>query len=92
MGSPAVNLDDEARLAPEDVDSERTDPDVGLRRGYPVAATELEECRLGLARGSVGVYLAEREAEVLRDRECRGLPASVVREPIVTDRINAAVD
>jgi hypothetical protein len=76
VGFPAVQLDDEPSVPPEEVDEEAVDADVHLRAGNAVAAAKGEEPGLELAAHLVGrdsvpgwkpevLGLAERCGELL---------------------------
>lgn len=67
MGLPAVNLNDQARVAPEKVDHERPDTHVHLGPRQAVAATEGEKTGLELRAGAVGLKaIANGKSEELR--------------------------
>jgi len=82
MESVAIGLDDEPLISPEEVDEERTDPDVYLRGRNPMPSAEAQEPTLELATGQVRLEaIANRQAQVLRlpqcGRELRGTEQSV---------------
>jgi hypothetical protein len=65
MCLPAVELDDQANLRPEEVNDESIDGDIHLGLGKAVAAQEGEEPRLELAAGVVGLELPNRQPQEL---------------------------
>jgi hypothetical protein len=52
---PAVHLDDEVSIAPQEVDGVWADAPVRGRKGEAVASAQAEEIGFGLAAGAVGV-------------------------------------
>jgi hypothetical protein len=60
-----VDLDDEARLAPEEVDLPATELDVGLRRRDVVAMEESEGGGLEVTAGAIALDAIESRAFVL---------------------------
>jgi hypothetical protein len=62
----AVRFDDQAAVAPEEVDEVRSDPHVHLRRGKPVSFAQPKEEVLQLAAGSLGYLDPGRQAQDLR--------------------------
>src|SRR5688572_17433859 len=72
MGLPAVDLDDQALLPPEEVGDEGADPDVDLGLGHAMSATERQKPGLELCAGAIGLNPpTEREAKELRLPDCR---------------------
>jgi hypothetical protein len=66
MEPVAVGFDHDARAAPEEVDLERADRDVHLRRREPVAPAEAKEKQLQVAAGPLNLLdRADRKPEHL---------------------------